>query len=68
MPAQGYPVYGRPQMPPPPVWPYQHANGYNYQKGGGKYNPQVQGVDEISNGGDFNMGPKMGDNNKFTID
>lgn len=67
MPAQGYPVYGRPQMPPP-VWPHPHANGNYYQKGGGTYNPQLQGVGEISNGGDFTMGPKMGDNNKFIID
>ncbi|RWR90027.1 hypothetical protein CKAN_01910400 [Cinnamomum micranthum f. kanehirae] len=113
MPAPGYPVYGRPQMPSPPVWPYQHANGYNYQKGvgeynpqvqgmmlqeasrpfglgghqvpspvwpnlqyadssnfqfgDGKYNPQVQGVGRISNGGDFNMGPTMGNNNEFRL-
>lgn len=53
---------------PSPGWPnLQYADGSSYQIGGGKYNPQVQGVRRIGNGGDFNMGPTMGNNNEFRL-
>lgn len=63
----GYPVFGGPQVPPPPVWPNQYPQSY-YQRGGGRYNPQIQGVGEISNGGDVNMGPTMGNGDRVSFD